>query len=58
MEKTFFSQEEVKKMFDRYNEFIVHHKPSEWNDWINLNKKNKMDKPTFGHINIKKQITQ
>jgi hypothetical protein len=30
-----YSEEEVKKLFNRYNEFIAHHDIEEWQTWIN-----------------------
>jgi hypothetical protein len=32
--KTLKSEEEIRKMFDRYNEFIAHHDIEEWQPWI------------------------
>lgn len=34
-----YSQDEVDTLFKRYNEFIAHHEPEEWLDWIEKNKK-------------------
>lgn len=33
-QKISYIEEEVKIMFDRYNEFISHHEPEEWQPWI------------------------
>lgn len=35
--KDSWTREEVKILFDRYNEFIAHHEPEEWNKWIEEN---------------------
>lgn len=34
MQERSYSEEEVKLMFNRYNEFIAHHDCEEWQDWI------------------------
>lgn len=34
-----YSEEELNILFSRYNEFIAHHEPEEWLDWIEQNKK-------------------
>ena len=36
-----YSEEEVKQMFNRYNEFIAHHDPKEWQLWIDKQFKKK-----------------
>ena len=36
-----YSEEEVKLMFNRYNEFIAHHDLEEWQPWINKQFKKK-----------------
>jgi len=40
-QKRSYSEEEVKLMFDRYNEFISHHDIEEWQSWIDKQFKNK-----------------
>ena len=35
--KDSWNREEVRTLFDRYNEFIAHHDIEEWNDWIEQN---------------------
>ena len=39
--KTMYSEEEVKLMFNRYNEFIAHHDLEEWQPWVNKQFKKK-----------------
>lgn len=35
--KDSWSRDEVKTLFNRYNEFIAHHEPEEWKEWIEEN---------------------
>ena len=41
MQERMYSEEEVKQMFNRYNEFIAHHDPKEWQLWIDKQFKKK-----------------
>jgi len=37
--KDSWNRKEIEILFNRYNEFISHHEPNEWQDWINKNLK-------------------
>ena len=37
--KDSWNRKEIETLFNRYNEFISHHEPKEWQDWINKNLK-------------------
>lgn len=39
--KTFKSEDEIRTMFSRYNEFIAHHDIEKWQQWIDKQFKTK-----------------